>query len=184
MLHPPNAVPDWVVPGDVYMVPFPINRNHAPRMVHAVAGDKLTGDAQLIVQKISICMGIAVADCKAAYQRAICGMGIGWELAVLPAFLVISAVQNKIVMEHQRLFCIRHGGIHPFQCLLCRCFQFLLLPLYISFGIPVANIFILYYGSAGIIVPAYRTFDIKQFRVAVQHPEVRFFRLFPRYAVP
>ena len=111
-----DTVPCGIVPGDIHLVILPVQHDHVPRMCHRCAGNHIAFNP-LLVQKVFISQGIAVAHCGAIGKNTVSRMGlirnlIGTQIQIL---LVVLTVDRQIVVQGYDLFQITHTRAHGCQ---------------------------------------------------------------------
>ena len=122
MPDPSKFIPDRIIPGYINVIPFSIDLQHVPGMIHVIADNHSVLNIN-IIQKNIICIRIPLAYSFSFLQSTIYIVYISSQAAIYVIFVRISNMQYEIIMESQRFIQIRHPWFDHCQCLIDRMLQ-------------------------------------------------------------
>ena len=94
MRHAADLIGNRIIPSGIDMIPIVVYEKGVPGVVHLVADDNATGDAQARRKRI-VGVGITLADSCAIHQNVARG--------IFGVSRIVGAPQNQAVMQDEQL---------------------------------------------------------------------------------
>ena len=108
-------IPCRIIPCCINMIPFSINLEHIPGMIHGITDNHFILNSHIIQKKI-VCKCISLTHCLTFHQRSLGIIYISTQHSIQIISVRISSMQYKIIMKCQYFIQITHPRLDNSKC--------------------------------------------------------------------